>query len=449
MAASAQVTLYGSLSNFDVVNDTGQDVHGMEIEFHGASNIYSYYNWNRYGAPTVVPFPDNSGVWVRWMSAYNTATGTWVTGTPQAVHPTAMTGHQCIQGTLGYETSGCEHFGISVLGNATQTIYRWLIADPANPGQLIPMAGRVSIPAPVWSVEPPAQPADPFVVVAVVDPPQPPEPAKRFGEAQWMKTYKTENQRQVLLDELVADNAVVPEDEAHVETAWELLQSDIADPGGKQKRHRGRLGNGNRAVVRRFELYKFAGNYDPVTNQAICLDGTCTAPADSELGDFIGAQNAAGNLNVPDFYPLTITVKGDGQVTDANRLIKCSGTCSTSVKTGDTVMLTAKGAKGVFSGWSGACNGVSPTCSVTVSSDSPVTATFKTPYKLVIKTVGTGTVSASPSASSYLEGSSVTVTAVPGAGATWKGWTGAGCSGLSLSCTVVINADTTVTATFK
>ncbi|MEO5923820.1 MAG: hypothetical protein ABIR70_08350 [Bryobacteraceae bacterium] len=33
--------------------------------------------------------------------------------------------------------------------------------------------------------------------------------AKTFGEAQRMKTYKTENARQVGLDELVADNEVV------------------------------------------------------------------------------------------------------------------------------------------------------------------------------------------------------------------------------------------------
>src|SRR4051794_2531069 len=52
------VTLYGALSNFDVINDTGQDVHGFEIEFHGVNSIYSYYNWNRYGPPTVVPIPD-------------------------------------------------------------------------------------------------------------------------------------------------------------------------------------------------------------------------------------------------------------------------------------------------------------------------------------------------------------------------------------------------------
>ena len=70
-------------------------------------------------------------------------------------------------------------------------------------------------------------------------------------------------------------------------------------------------------------------------------------------------------------------------------------------------------------------------------------------YKLVMKTNGSGSVSSNPSGSSFSAGTSVTVTAVPGAGATWKGWTGATCSGLSLSCTVTMTADTTLTANFR
>ncbi len=65
---------------------------------------------------------------------------------------------------------------------------------------------------PTWSVVPPNAPGAAPAVVVNVDPPVPPPPAKLFGVAQWMKTYKTENVRQVNLDELVADNPVVPED---------------------------------------------------------------------------------------------------------------------------------------------------------------------------------------------------------------------------------------------
>jgi hypothetical protein len=448
---SAQVTLYGTLSNFDVVNDTGGEVHGFEIEFHGVTSIMSYYNWNRYGPPQVTALPAGDGVYVRWMSPYDPSSGVWITGTPQAIKPTVMTGHQCIQGTPGYATSGCEHFGISVNGNATQTIYRWLVADPANPGQLKAGATQVAIPAPIWAVQPPVRPADPVVVVANVDPPIPPAPVKRYGEAQWMKTYKTENARQVNLDELVADNPVVPQDPAQIETSWDLLQQDAQDVGGnrRRKQKRGPLGGGNHAVVRRFELYKFTGAYDPITNQAICLDGLCNAPAESEVGDFMGAQNAAADLNGPDFYPVTVTVVGDGQVSNANSTIRCPSSCSTTVKAGSSITLTARNGKGIFSGWSGACIGDSLSCTISVNSDAPVTATFKAPYKLVMKANGSGSVSSNPSGSTFLDGAVVTVTAVPAAGATWKGWTGAGCSGLSLSCTVTITSDTIVTANFR
>src|SRR5262249_25656271 len=97
----AQVTLYGALSNFDVVNDTGGEVHGFEIEFHGLTVVTSYYNGNRYGAPQVTPMPGGGGMYVLWMSPWDAAGQRFVIGTPQAVNPTPMTGHQCIIGSIG------------------------------------------------------------------------------------------------------------------------------------------------------------------------------------------------------------------------------------------------------------------------------------------------------------------------------------------------------------
>ncbi len=447
--AAAQVTLYGTLSNFDVINNTGGEVHGFEIEFQGVSSVNSYYNWNRYGAPQVVPIPTGGGVYVRWMSPYDPASGTFITGTPLNSNPTPTAGHSCVIGTQFYTTSGCEHFGLATVGNPSRTIYRWLVADPANPGQLKASAEQVGIPAPIWSVQPPVQPAQPVVIVADIDPPIPPPPAKLFGTPQWMKTYKTEINRQVNLDELVPDNPVVPEAEAQIETQWDLMQTELGS-NQKRKQKRGGLGAGNKAVVRRLELYKYAGAIDAVTGQALCIDPTCTVPDPSEIGDFIGAQNAAANLNAPDAYPVTVTVSGDGSVDDATRVIRCpAAACSTTVNTGTSVTLTARNGKGIFAGWSGACQGVSPTCTFSVNSAAPVIALFKATYKLVLKTNGSGTVSSNPSGSSFLQGSSVTVTAVPAAGATWKGWVGGGCSGLALSCTTTINADTTLTANFR
>ena len=133
LALQAQtVTMYGALSNFDVINDTGEQAHGFEIEIHGITSVGGTFTWNRYGASQITPFAD--GVYVRYLSPWDTASQQFVIGTPIAVHPTATNGHQCVLGTPGYDASGCEHFGVWTYANPTQVIYRWLVADPANPG---------------------------------------------------------------------------------------------------------------------------------------------------------------------------------------------------------------------------------------------------------------------------------------------------------------------------
>jgi len=58
-----------------------------------------------------------------------------------------------------------------------------------------------------------------------------------------------------------------------------------------------------------------------------------------------------------------------------------------------------------------------------------------------------GSITASPSASSYASGTVVTLTATPASGYTFTGWSG-GASGTSASTTVTITANTSVTATF-
>lgn len=478
--AQAQVVMAGSYQNFDVLNNTGSPTYGFEMEVWGISKSHLsrifpsnfYAGVIRYGFGTATDFP--GGVNVRWAASYDASTGRWSTATPVPPSLTTVPGESCW--TLGmpatYATAGCEHFGISAVANPSRINYYWLVPDPNTPGNLMRTTQSVSIPAPIWTVVPPANPALPPVVVAEIPAP-PPRVIAQYGDAQWVKVYKTENAAKVELEQLVGDNrAVVPEQAAQLEVSWNLMQADPPDGGRKRQRgklvNQGNLGNGNRAVVRRYEYYKYAGTYDPITHEALCADLTCTAPGPGELGDAIGAQNAAANLDV---NALAVTVIGNGGVSSSDKVISCPSKCQGVYTPGATVTLTAKAASGSnFAGWSGACSGLASTCTVAMDGEKAAAASFTaklgggggggggTPtVRLVVAASGTGTVVSTPAgidcgktcSASYGVGAAVALRAVPAPGKAFTGWSGA-CSGLDPNaCVVTLTADTKVQAGFS
>ncbi len=475
------VVMAGSYQNFDVLNDNGVPACGFEMEVHGVSAVQvtrifpSNFNAGviRYGFGSATDFP--GGVYVRWLSPYDAATGKFTACTPVPKSLTTVPGDSCW--TLGmpstYATAGCEHFGISTYyANPTSILYRWLLPDPNVPGNLIRAASDISIPAPIWVASPPAAPGLAPVIAAEVQAPPPAVPAQ-FGDARWLRVYKTEQAGRVDLDALVGDNhAVVPEQAAQLEVNWSLLQAD--PPSGGNRRQRGRLvnqggaGNGNHAVVRRYEYYKYAGVYDPITHEAKCADLTCTAPGPGELGDAIAAQNAAANL---DLNALSVAIVGNGSVASADKVFSCGNKCYGVYSPGASVTLSAKANSGSsFTGWSGACAGNAASCTVLVNAEATATATFTvaagggggggggggTPsFTLSIGKSNGGTVSSSPAgincgsacATKFSAGSTVTLTATPPPGLAFSGWSGA-CTGSAPSCTVTVNADTKVQAAF-
>ncbi len=472
-AQAQAVVMAGSYQNFDVLNNTGAPTYGFEMEVWGvsASQLTRIFpsNFNpgviRYGFGTATDFQD--GVYVRWIAPWNPATGQFTTATPVPPSLTTVPGDSCW--TLGmphtYETAGCEHFGISTTYNVNPTniIYRWLVADPNNPGAVMRASTNVSLPAPIWTVVPPANPALPPVVVAEVQAAPPPAPAV-FGDAQWVKVYKTEQAGQIqAVDDLVGDNhAVVPEDPAQLEVSWSLLQADPPNGGNKKQKgklaNQGNAGNGHHAVVRRYEHYEYAGVYDPVTHQALCADLTCTAPSPGELGNAIGAQNAAANLDV---NALTLSVAGPGAVASSDNIFGCPSKCYGIYNPGTTITLTAKPNSGaVLSSWGGACAGNALTCSVTLNAESSVSATFLPIYTLSVGRSNPGTVTATPAgidraldcgsncSAKFVQGTIVTLTATPPAGKTFANWSGA-CSGTAPTCVLNIPKDTSVQANFN
>ncbi len=74
---------------------------------------------------------------------------------------------------------------------------------------------------------------------------------------------------------------------------------------------------------------------------------------------------------------LTVTASG-GTGTVSGGGITCPPTCATTAAPGQSVTLTARPGSGfVFAGWSGACTGTTASCTVVMSADKTVSATFQ------------------------------------------------------------------------
>ncbi|PSL04739.1 putative repeat protein (TIGR02543 family) [Haloactinopolyspora alba] len=152
--------------------------------------------------------------------------------------------------------------------------------------------------------------------------------------------------------------------------------------------------------------------------------------------------------NTATTHTLTTTTDGQGTIT--------RNPDNTTYPEGTDVTLTATPANGwTFTGWTGDTTGPDPTTTITMNTDHTVTATFHqdTPpeedeYALTVSVNGDGTVQRSPSASTYPDGTDVTLTAAPAEGWTFAGWSG-DASGTDESVVVMMDAPRSVTATFE
>lgn len=307
-------TMFGSSSNFDVVNDTGEICRGFEIELEGVSPpdiAFTFGNpYIRYGDPAIVPTALGTGTIVRYASAFGP--NGWAVGTPIPAGPFPTGGHQCYYPAYGgdpnYETLGGEHFGVALNGNPTNTIYRWLLGDTS--GNLSAAGTNVKIPAPVWNVQPPVNPAAPAAVQAVIPALPKEHPEDVFGEAMWVKVFVIEAAEPAELEHLLLGDPSVPDgsEPAEIEIEWQLLQAgkngvDELDTGLDD------LAADSESVTRRYEFYKYIGPYN-AEGEAQIEDADLHPEA---IGDFLGAQNAALNLDpfaVPE--PGTLTLLGIG-----------------------------------------------------------------------------------------------------------------------------------------
>jgi len=290
--------IFGSLGNFDVINDTNQVCRGFEIELEGvhpADIAYTFGSpYNRYLDPVKVATPSGTGTIVRYASAFGGST--WAVGTPfqDPNNPIITGGHQLyFGGDPNYLQQPGDHFGVALNGNPTNTIYRWLFGDAT--GNLTPAGTNAKIPAPIWNVQPPANPAAPAAVQVVVPALPKENPGDLFGEAMWVKVFVTEAAQPAELDHLLVGNPAVPDgkDPAEVEIEWQILQTgkggglDEVDSGLND------LGANAKSITRRYEFYKYTGPYD-VDGEA--LEENPGANLEF-VGAFLGGQNAALNLD--------------------------------------------------------------------------------------------------------------------------------------------------------
>ncbi len=311
---------FGSINNFDVVNDTGAICHGFEIEIDGirSKDITYTYDWNHYGVPTItedISNPMLPRVFVRYQSAKN-PDGSWASFTAIPAAPIGPTdGHQFTNPSVNF---GGEHFGVGFYGTPVSVQYHWLIDNGAGG---LGFGGAVNIATPAFSYFPPVN-AAPAQVQAVIVPPPPPElPALEFGEAIWVKVTKTSthSSKKVELKDLVSDDPNDPNDKNwtngepdEVEVEWQILQTDFkAGNGGKNGELASAadaLKNGDEVVTLRYDFFKYIGPLDPETGEALAenvgpdgLHGVGTAQIGGlevdlatvvVVGDYIGAQMA-------------------------------------------------------------------------------------------------------------------------------------------------------------
>jgi Divergent InlB B-repeat domain len=174
-----------------------------------------------------------------------------------------------------------------------------------------------------------------------------------------------------------------------------------------------------------------------------------------------GSDDAVTDPPPSTSFELTINNSGPGVVTSQPVGIACGTACSASFAADTVVTLSATPATtATFSGWTGDCAGSANSCVVTMNQARTVGASFvpsagQSNYTLSLTVSGTGTVGSAPAgincptvcSASFGANTTVTLTATPGAGQSFTGWTGA-CTGSASACVVSLNQARSVGATF-
>jgi hypothetical protein len=139
-------------------------------------------------------------------------------------------------------------------------------------------------------------------------------------------------------------------------------------------------------------------------------------------------------------FTLSVTPSGPGSVT-----LEPPGGVYTA---GTSVTVTAvPDPDSTFLGWSGDLTGAANPQVVVVNANTSATATFATLFDVAASVTGPGTITLDPPGGTYPAGTIVTVTATPGAGALFDGFSG-DLTGTTSPQQLTVDSDKTVAASF-
>ena len=190
--------------------------------------------------------------------------------------------------------------------------------------------------------------------------------------------------------------------------------------------------------------------------------GACTGTGGCDL---TLTQDAAVTATFAPAPPSMVTLavqvvgSGSGRIVSSPTGIDCPGTCAMEIASGTPVTLNSAANPGSsFDGFGGGCSGLH--CASSFSANTTVYANFSytvvTPvlHTLSVSVTGGGTVTSQPvgisclgaCSAEFADGTTVALTATPGANLTLTGWGGA-CSGTG-ACNLTLSADASVIATF-